>query len=129
MYLCGEKINFTYKNTKTMKKIFISLLFGAILCLCMNSCSLATGLFSGTTGMTGSVYTGYTEPVTVTSNSCGQKVGSAKCVSVLGLLAMGDAGVQEAARKAGITKISHVDKKVLSVLGLFTIHEFFVYGE
>lgn len=112
-----------------MKKNFISLLFGAILCLSMSSCSIATGMFSGTTGMAGSIYTGYTEPLTVTSNSCGQKVGSAKCISVLGILAMGDAGVQEAARKAGITKISHVDKKVLSVLGLFTVHEFFVYGE
>ncbi|MBQ5387852.1 MAG: hypothetical protein IIU55_02075, partial [Paludibacteraceae bacterium] len=43
--------------------------------------------------------------------------------------AVGDAGIQKAAKQAGITKISHVDKKVFSVLGLFTKVTYTVYGE
>ena len=38
-------------------------------------------------------------------------------------------GIAKAAKKAGITKVSHVDKKVFSVLGLFTKVTYTVYGE
>ena len=46
------------------------------------------------------VYTGYTEPAAVTSNELGTKVGQASAVSVLGVAAAGDAGINEAAKKA-----------------------------
>lgn len=77
----------------------------------------------------GTIFTGYTEPAMVTSNSLGRKCGTAKTVNVLGIVAVGDAGVQQAAMMGGITKISHVDKKVVSVLGLFTVNKYYVYGE
>ncbi|MCM1035080.1 MAG: TRL-like family protein [Paludibacter sp.] len=97
------------------------MLIGALCALVMTSC--------GTTGMVGTIFTGYTEPAMVTSNSLGRKCGTAKTVSVLGIVAVGDAGVQQAAMMGGITKISHVDKKVVSVLGLFTVNKYYVYGE
>lgn len=83
----------------------------------------------GTVGMVGAFFTGYTEPEMVTSNPVGFKCGTAKTVSVLGIIAVGDGGIKKAASMGGITKISHVDKKVVSVLGLFTTHKYFVYGE
>ena len=83
----------------------------------------------GTIGLVGAVYTGYTEPAAVTSNELGTKVGQASAISVLGVVAAGDAGINEAAKKAGITKVSHVDKKIVSVLGLFTKVTYTVYGE
>ena len=100
-----------------MKKI----IFSVACALALTSC--------GTVGLVGAVYTGYTEPAAVTSNELGTKVGQAKAISVLGIAAAGDAGIEKASKQAGITKVSHVDKKVVSVLGLFTKVTYTVYGE
>ena len=70
-----------------------------------------------------------TEPTAVTSNVLGTKVGQASATSVLGVAAVGNAGIEKAAKQAGIKKVSHVDKKVFSVLGLFTKVTYTVYGE
>lgn len=103
-----------------MKKIFVLIGIVAV-SLMFTGCA--------TVGMIGAVYTGVTNPVDVTSNAVGDKVGTASSVSVLGLVAVGDGGVNKAAKLAGITKISHVDVKTTSVLGLFTSQKYFVYGE
>lgn len=79
--------------------------------------------------MVGAIYTGYTAPAAVTSNPVGTKVGEAETISVLGIVAVGDGGIKKAAKDGGITTISHVDVKTTSVLGLFTINKYFVYGE
>ena len=95
------------------------------------ACALALtlGMTScGAVGLVGAVYTDHTTPAAVTSNALGTKVGQAEALSVLGIAAVGDAGIQKAAKQAGITKISHVDKKVFSVLGLFTKVTYTVYG-
>lgn len=97
------------------------LLCGAIVALTMSSC--------GAVGMIGGIYTGDTQPVAVTSNSVGYKVGTSSCVSVLGIVAVGDGGINAAAKDGNITKISHIDRKTISVLGLFTTYKYFVYGE
>ncbi len=103
-----------------MKKVFIAAML-AVVTLGFSSC--------GTVGMIGAVYTGYTAPAAVTSNELGDKVGTAATISVLGIVAVGDAGINQAAKSAGITKISHVDVKTISLLGLFTANKYFVYGE
>ena len=104
-----------------MKKTIFSIVCVIALALGMTSC--------GAVGMVGAVYTNHTTPAAVTSNALGTKVGQAEALSVLGIAAVGDAGIQKAAKQAGITKISHVDKKVFSVLGLFTKVTYTVYGE
>lgn len=104
-----------------MKKAIFTVACAIALTLSMSSC--------GTVGLVGAVYTGYTEPAAVTSNELGTKVGQAKAISVLGVAAAGDAGIEKATKKAGIKKVSHVDKKVVSVLGLFTKITYTVYGE
>ena len=88
--------------------------------LSMSSCAAV--------GTIGALYTGHTTPTAVTSNEVGTKVGIAKCTGILGLVAVGDAGVNTAAKLAGITKISHVDVKTTSVLGIFTTETYMVYG-
>ena len=80
-------------------------------------------------GVVGAVYTGTTVPHSVTDNKLGSKVGTVKCTSILGIAAYGDAGINTAAKMAGIKKVSHVDVKTFSVLGLFTTQTYFVYGE
>ncbi len=103
-----------------MKKVFIAAML-AVVTLSFSSC--------GTVGMIGAIYTGYTAPAAVTSNELGNKVGTANNVSVLGIVAVGEAGINQAAKAAGITKISHVDVKTFSILGIFTTYKYFVYGE
>lgn len=109
-----------------MKKKVFMFLGVATIAILMSSCaSIGTGI------MGGMVYEGITVPHSVTSNTISDnaKVGKAKWVSVLGIVAVGDGGINAAAKNAGIKKISHVDEEKTSVLGLFTKSETIVYGE
>lgn len=77
----------------------------------------------------GALYTDVKAPAAATSNAVGKKVGSGKASSILGLVATGDASIETAAKKAGISKISHIDYHSKSILGIFATYEVFVYGE
>ena len=102
-----------------MKRLFFSV-----------ACALALTMGVSSCGVLGSgmLYNDTVEPNQVTANSLGSKVGEAQIANYLGVVALGDAGVQKAAKNAGITKISHVDKKVWSILGLYTTTTYTVYG-
>lgn len=88
-------------------------------------------LFSscGSLGTVGSVFTNTVEPVAATSNTFGTKVGTAEVKSFVGVVAIGDGGIHEAAKNGGIKKISHIDVKTFSVMGVYTCKTYFVYGE
>lgn len=105
-----------------MKKSLIAL--ASVCALALMSCSTIT-----TGAGIGAVYTGVTEGQTATSNEVGSKVGTSSSIGVLGLVAVGDASIQKAANQAGIKKISHVDVKKTSVLGLFAQYQTIVYGD
>ena len=104
-----------------MKKHLLVLATAVVMGLSLVSCTAL--------GVVGAVYTGTTIPHSVTGNKLGTKVGSVKCTSILGIAAYGDAGVNTAAKMAGIKKVSHVDVKTFSVLGVFTSQTYYVYGE
>lgn len=71
-----------------------------------------------------------TMPVGATSNPVGKKVGTAKANGYLGVIFFDqDASIQKAAENGGITKISTVDLKSTSVLGVVVGHETIVTGE
>ncbi len=99
-----------------MKKFFIAAV--AACGLCVASC-----------GSAGMIYTDYVTAGTATSNTLGSKVGTSKRTSILGLVSIGNSGIQDAAREAGIKKVSHVDVREFSVLGLFSTVTTYVYGE
>lgn len=107
-----------------MKKVLFSLAIAAACTLTFSSCAVV-----GTQTGVGTLYTGTTDPVAVTNNNVGSKVGVASATNILGILVMGDAGVNYAAKNAGIKKISHVDVQKTSVLGLFGSTKTYVYGE
>lgn len=109
-----------------MKKVFMFLAIATI-AVSATSCS-AISFLSGGTGM---IYEGTTAPLTVTSNpiSNNSKVGKSNSVSVLGMVAVGDGGINAAAKNAGISKISVVDVQKTSILGMFTKTETIVYGD
>ena len=70
-----------------------------------------------------------TLPVAATSNTVGAKVGNASTTSFLGLNFAGDASIQTAAKKGGISKISTVDFKTTNVLFILTTYTTIVTGE
>lgn len=105
-----------------MKKFVLSLLCLALLGLA--SCSTV----SSGSGM-GVIYTGVSEGQIATSNEVGTKVGTSSSIGVLGLVSVGDASIQAAAHSAGISKISHVDVKKMSVLGIYSQYKTIVYGD
>ncbi len=77
----------------------------------------------------GGLYTDVKAPITATSNTSYSKMGSASASSILGLIAVGDASINTAAKNGGITRIHHVDFKSTSILGIYATYTVFVYGE
>jgi hypothetical protein len=78
----------------------------------------------------GSVYTGTKLPFMTTSNSgVSTKTGEAMCVSILGLVAVGDCSIEAAKKNGGITKVNHVDWNVNNILGVYGSYTVIVSGE
>lgn len=67
-------------------------------------------------------------PAGVTSNPVGSKKGEATELRVFGI-PVSEAGVDRAAKKGGIKKISHVDQRTQFLWPLFGKSKTVVYGE
>jgi hypothetical protein len=79
----------------------------------------------------GAFYADTRMPVMATSNEVSAKrlkVGEASCKSYFGVFSRGDAGIAAAMKKAGITKVYHVDWQMKNIAGLAT-YTTIVYGE
>lgn len=71
-----------------------------------------------------------TLPVNATGYAVGSKVGTAKATGYLGFLFFNaDASIKTAAKNGGITRISSVDIKHTSILGIVVTYETIVSGE
>jgi hypothetical protein len=98
------------------------LLFIALIGMMLSSCA---GVYFLGTGL---VRVKIKVPLLVSENKMGKKVGTGQYWSLLGLVAMGDAGIQDIAKNAGIKEVSHVDYEVKSVLSLYARATIYVYG-
>ena len=54
---------------------------------------------------------------------------TAEAKGYLGVVALGDASIQAAAKEAGITRIHHVDYQAKSYVGVYNVYTVIVYGE
>ncbi len=79
----------------------------------LSGCS-TTGYFSGTGGAI--INTGVTEGQSVTAHKVGMKTGTACADNYFGIYAAGDASIATAAKNAGITNISTVERKYTNYL-------------
>lgn len=70
-----------------------------------------------------------TTPIAATSNPVGNKCGEVKTTRILGFGGSADLGINKAAKKAGITRISHVDCYQKTIIGIYTTVGVRVYGE
>ena len=86
----------------------------------MSNLSPVTGLF----------YSDVSGPFTAADSQAGfAKVGQSEATSILGWVALGDCGIDAAAKSAGITKIHHVDVHTFSIAGVWAKVTTTVYGE
>lgn len=81
------------------------------------------------TPVTGAFYTDVKDGMAVTSNAGSSKVGTAEAKGYLGIVAIGDASIQAAAKEAGISRIHHVDYQSKSYVGVYNCYTVIVYGE
>ena len=102
-----------------MKKILVTL------AACLALMAFSTGCAS--TFPVGVIFTELKLPIAATSNE-GNKVGRAKCTSVMGLVTWGDASIAAAMKDGKISEISHIDWEVKNVLGIFGEYTIVVYG-
>jgi TRL-like protein family len=78
----------------------------------------------------GGIYTGTKMPFTATSNSgVSTKTGQAQCISILGLVAVGDCSIETAKKNGGITKVNTVDWDIKNILGIYGTYNVIVSGE
>jgi hypothetical protein len=78
----------------------------------------------------GGLYTELKLPVTATGEPAkGAKMGTAECMSVLGLVATGDASIQTAMKNGNITRVTHVDWECKNILGIIGNYKVVVYGQ
>ncbi len=93
------------------------------------ACILAAGC-STTPTPKGAFYTNTRGPLFGTSNEEYSKSGKSSVVCILGIVASGDASIDNIASKNDIKKIHHVDYEDFSVLfGAYQKYTVYVYGE
>jgi len=82
--------------------------------------------------LSGCIYTHVTMPLSTELNKTelGHKKGDASMYTLLYLFAWGDAGGAEAAKKGGITVMTHMDREFeLILFGIYTRSTTIVYGD
>lgn len=79
--------------------------------------------------VSGGIYTDVKDGLAVTANAGSSKVGTATVTGYVGVIAIGDASIQTAAKQGGISRIHHVDYHSTSILGIINTYTIYVYGE
>ena len=108
-----------------MKKFIVSVATACAVVLFMSGCA---GISPVAGGSMGAIYTQTSAGVAVGSASGSEKVGTATSTAII-CFATGDSSISAAMAEGGITKIHHVDCKIMSVLGVYAKYTTVVYGE
>ncbi len=105
-------------------------------CLAIAVLLATTATLTGCMGLSGSLYTDVINNATLINkdtsqkDGVGAKTGEACAFSVLGLVAMGDAGIKAAATQGGINNVKSMDMRNMAILGsVYAKHCTVVYGD
>ncbi len=90
-----------------MKKVMVMLSVVCLGGLILSGC--AFGPYAPGVG-----YSSIKGPITSTGNAPGSKVGTAEAVNYVGVVAMGDASIEAAARNGGIVRVKTVDYEMIN---------------
>lgn len=100
------------------------------------SCALAAVAFTGCLRAPvipppGIIFTDYSAPLDhdFDRTQVGMRTGTAETISILGLVALGDASTRTAASNGGITTVHGADYNYFNVLGVYQKFELVVHGE
>ena len=92
--------------------------------VCLTGC-----LSGGATPVVGLVLTAVKGPITATGQDAGStKIGTSQAISIMGLVAIGDASIETARAQGNIKTISHVDYDALSIMGMYSQYKTIVRG-
>lgn len=113
-----------------MKKFSASVLLASMAAILLTGCAGIMPVTGG--GAAASIFT-QVDAATQNGAPVGQtlscaKVGTAESTAIV-FFATGDSSIKKAMENGGITKIHHVDCKVMYVLGLYAKYTTVVYGE
>jgi hypothetical protein len=108
-----------------MKKLIVSVAMACAVIVFMSGCAGISPVAGGSMGM---VYTSTSAGVAVGSAAGSEKVGTATSTAII-CFATGDSSISAAMANGSITKIHHVDCKIMSVLGVYAKYTTVVYGE
>lgn len=75
----------------------------------------------------GSLYTDVTAPVAAGPGT-GERVGTSKSTTYLGLIAVGDASIEAAKKEGNIKTVTSADEHIESILGIVTTYTTTVHG-
>ena len=104
-----------------MTRILALLFVGVCAAASLTSCTTVTP-------MKGALYTDVQGPVAVGPAANASKRGEASATAIIGI-AVGDVSIEAAMKNGGITKVHHVDTKVMNILGIYAVYTTVVYGE
>jgi TRL-like protein family len=76
----------------------------------------------------GSYYIGASEPQTASEIAKATKTAEGSCISILSLIAFGDASIDTLTKNANIKEISYIDKSTFSLFGLFVQDTYKIHG-
>ncbi len=109
-----------------MKKIFLGLASTLTLCTMLSGCLVAPVM-----PPVGVIFTDYQAPLDFDqeSSEVGSKQGMAETISILGLVALGDASINTAAQNGGISEIYGADYQYFNVVGVYQRYTTIVHGE
>ncbi|MCK6598323.1 MAG: TRL-like family protein [Bdellovibrionaceae bacterium] len=98
--------------------------------LLLSFCAFASSLIGCASGspVNGALYSDVLGPVAATNAIKGNLKGESCAASYLGLVALGDASINTAAKAAGINQISHIDHTWSNILGLYSQYCTIVWG-
>ncbi|HTS19770.1 MAG TPA: TRL domain-containing protein [Verrucomicrobiae bacterium] len=108
-----------------MKRLIVLVAAACAVVVLMSGCAVVGGVAGGTYG---GIYTSTSGAVAVGTADGSDKVGTATSTAIV-CFATGDSSIKAAMDNGGITKIHHVDCKVMSVLGVYAKYTTVVYGQ
>ena len=108
-----------------MKRLIVLVAAACAVVVFMSGCAMVGGVAGGSYG---GIYTQTSGAVAVGSAEGSDKVGTATSTAII-CFATGDSSIKAAMDNGGITKIHHVDCKVMSVMGVYAKYTTVVYGQ
>lgn len=108
-------------------KIVLGVVLIGLLCVSLTGCGYTAPVIPPT----GFVYTNIKAPIDIdaASSPMPMKSGMSQSMSILGLVALGDASLHSAAEQGGITAVEHVDYEFMTILGIYSRFRTVAYGQ